>query len=148
MPHTEDHVNIIGWIPAALKIQERARDGTGAIANWVMRPQQKTVYFKRVRVQPLGECVATVARLFLNNGKDHTVAANNQLWDEITMPLTAVSEVAQLAYQPFEVNLWLPAGYRVNITIGTTVVAGFSIIGTAGKYSESVGVNELYEIPG
>lgn len=147
MPHTNDLVNIIDWVPYTVKTANSVRDGTGT-PNWVFKPQQKTVFFRRVRLQPLGTNDATVARLFINNGNDHSVAANNYLFDEVTCQQTALSEVAQLTYVPITVNLWLPAGYRINVLIGFTVAAGFAMGSIAGQYSGELSDPELYKIPG
>ncbi len=148
MPHTEDLVNSIEWVPYLVLQANNARDGTGT-PNWVFRPKEKTVFFRRVRIQPAGNNVATVARLFINNGDDHTVPANNILFDEVTCPATTTtSHAAQITYVPITVNLWLTAGRRVNVTFGILDApgtdAGFYLSSIAGQYSESVGDPKLY----
>lgn len=91
-------------------------------------------YLQKLRVRALGTNIATVMRVWLNNGSTTGTAANNTLFTEITCPATTVSEVAALAELEIPMNLALNAGYRVYVTVGTTVSAGFGVTAVAGKY--------------
>ena len=73
-------------------------------------------------------------RVFLNNGSTNATAANNTLYTESTIAATTLSEVAALADTEISMLLPLPAGYKVNITIGTTVAAGLAVTGVGGRY--------------
>ena len=69
---------------------------------------------------------------------DGATAANNSLYEEITLPATTLDEDAALTNQEIKFNdgdgLVLPPGYKLNITIGTTVAAGYAVTAVGGKY--------------
>ena len=93
-------------------------------------------YVQRLVARPLGTNVATVLRIFVNNGATNATAANNSLVAEMTLPAATLSEVASLP--PFELalNYALPAGYKINCTLGTTVAAGFALTVLGGSYTQ------------
>jgi hypothetical protein len=53
-------------------------------------------YVQRMRFRALGTNVATVARIFINNGGVTGTTDNNTLWDEISLPATTLSETSAL----------------------------------------------------
>ena len=75
-----------------------------------------------IKVRALGTNVATVIRIWLNNGAATGTAANNTLYLERTLSATTVSQVS------------LAAGYRVYATFGTAVAAGFHLTAVGGDY--------------
>ena len=91
-------------------------------------------YVQRVRFRPLGTNVATVARVWINNGGDTTTATNNSMWDEISFPITTVSQTAAQATYELPLNFPLPASYRLYVTLGTAVATGFDVTVIGGKY--------------
>lgn len=91
-------------------------------------------YVQRIRFRPLGSNAATVARVWINNGGDTTNASNNTLWDEIAIPLTSVSQTAAQATFELPLNFPLPPNYKLYVTLGTVVVAGFDVTVIGGKY--------------
>jgi hypothetical protein len=91
-------------------------------------------YVHKIRFRPLGTNVATVARIWLNNGSSTGTAANNTLIDEITLPATTVSQVAAQPMYELGLNFAIPAGYKIYVTIGTSVSAGFNATVLGGKY--------------
>jgi len=126
----------IQWAPAPLVVQNQAYDGTGTVAT-VFSSSISGSYVQRIRFKASGSTTATAARIFINNGSDNTTASNNFLFDEIT--LAAVTGVQTAATTVFEIpmNIALPAGYRINVTIGTTQIAG------GGWYAGAVGGSYL-----
>jgi len=91
-------------------------------------------YVQRIRFKPLGTNVATVARVWINNGSTNTVAANNTYWDDISLPSTTVSEVSAQPTFELPLNIALPANYKILVTLGTAVAAGYTITTIGGKY--------------
>lgn len=91
-------------------------------------------YIQRIRFKPLGTNVATVARVWINNGGVTTSAANNTLWDDISLPATTNSEISALPTFELPLNMALPAGYKIIVTLGTAVAAGYTITVIGGKY--------------
>ena len=57
--------------------------------------------------------VATVARVFINNGASTGTAANNTIWDEVTIASnTAVQNAATITYE-LPLNFALPPFYTI-----------------------------------
>lgn len=87
-----------------------------------------------IKVRALGTNVATVIRIFINNGSATTTAANNTLYLERTLNATTVSETAEQPDIILPLNISLPAGYRIYATFGTAVAAGFHLTAVGGDY--------------
>lgn len=85
-------------------------------------------------MRALGTNVATVLRVFVNNGFTNATAANNTLIAELTLPSTTLSEVAAQPDYVLPLNFALPAGYKINCTLGTAIAAGVDITAIGGKY--------------
>lgn len=74
-------------------------------------------------------------RFFVNNGSTNATAANNSLVGELGCPGTTVSESAANSPIPvIPVGVAFPAGYKLNITLGTAVSAGWQVTVVGGKY--------------
>lgn len=91
-------------------------------------------FVQKLRVRPKGTNVATVMRVFLNNGLTTATVANNMLYDEITLPATTNSEVAALLGYDVPMNIALPPGWRIYATFGTAVAGGYAVTTVAGNY--------------
>ena len=87
-----------------------------------------------IKVRALGTNVATVIRIWLNNGSATTTAANNTLYLERTLSATTVSETAEQPDIILPLNISLPAGYKIYATFGTAVAAGFHLTAVGGDY--------------
>ncbi|MBI2719344.1 MAG: hypothetical protein HY245_13200 [Rhizobiales bacterium] len=124
----------VQWATAALTAANTAKDGTGTVATVFTADATNGGYVAKLVARAIGTNVATVLRLFINNGATNATAGNNILFAEMTLPATTLSEVA--AQPPYELplNLALPAGYKLNCTIGTAVAAGYMLSVVGGKY--------------
>jgi hypothetical protein len=91
-------------------------------------------YVTRLVARPVGTNVASVLRVFLNNGSSNGTPANNILIAEATLPATAASAVAALQPVELPLNFPLPAGYVINVTLGTAVAAGYAVSVLGGDY--------------
>lgn len=91
-------------------------------------------YVQKIRFRPLGTNVATVARIWINNGSTTATATNNTLFDEISLASSTVSQTSALSIYELPLNIALPPSYRIYVTLGTTVVAGFDATVIGGKY--------------
>ena len=91
-------------------------------------------YVQRMRFRALGTNVVTVARIFINNGGVTGTTENNTLWDEITLPAVTVSEISALPTYELPLNFALPPGYKLFVTVGTAVAAGYDVTVIGGKY--------------
>lgn len=137
-----NNLPIIPQVPiagmATLATGNTAKDGTAGTTQ-LMVAGVNGAFLETIRFQPVGTNVATVCRIFLNNGSSNTVAANNTLWYEQQLPSTTLSEtVAQDANNGAGISLLLnraiPAGYKVYVVLSTTVAAGWQVTGNGGNY--------------
>ena len=94
-------------------------------------------YLNKLRFAPKGTNIQTVARIWINNGSTTGTAANNFLFQEVTLIATTSSETQSLPFTEVPLDIALPAGYKIYITVGTTVSAGFMVGVVAGKYTQS-----------
>lgn len=110
-----------------------AVDGTGTVVT-VFTAGAIGARLDYIKFWALGTNVATVARVFLNNGSTNATAGNNTMIGQITLPPTTLNNAAALAEQVLNLDISIPAGYVVNIVIGTTVAAGYAITAFGGDY--------------
>jgi hypothetical protein len=121
------------WGTTAITTANTAKDGTGTVLG-IYTAGSNGSFVQRVRFRPSGTAVQTVARLFINNGSTNATAANNILFDEITLSAITLSETAAQPSFEIPLNFALPAGYILNITIGTSVAAGWYVSAIGGDY--------------
>lgn len=126
----------IDWATTTLTTANTALDGTGTV-HIAATAGANGEYVRDLRFRSLGTNVQTVARIFINNGGDNAVAANNILFDEITLPATTAAANAAIAPYVLPLNLGLPAGYRILVTLGTTVAAGYRVSAVGGDFSNA-----------
>ncbi len=127
----------IQWNPAILITANTAKDGTGTVATMFTGQSAGNAagnFVQRLVARPLGTNVATVLRVFINNGSINTTASNNSLVAELTLPATTLSEIAAQPDYILPLNFVLPAGYKINCAIGTAVAAGFAVTVIGGEY--------------
>lgn len=122
-----------GGAAGPIKTANTAKDGTGTV-NTVFTGAVNGSGVRKIRFNAAGTNVASVARIFINNGGAHATPANNILWREISLPATTLTEVAQQLETVLFCDLVLPAGYKLLVVIGTTVSAGWFAIVEAGDY--------------
>lgn len=111
-----------------------AKDGTGTVVTVFTADATNGGYVQRMICRAAGTNVATVIRVFINNGSTNATAGNNTLIAEYTLAATTLSEVAALANYEIPLNIVLEPGFKLNVTIGTTVAAGYAITTVGGKY--------------
>lgn len=90
--------------------------------------------FDRLYLQPIGTNTASVARLWLNNGSATGTAANNRWFLDVSLPASTNSNVASIPAVIVELNLTVQQGYRLYLTLGTTVAAGYHGVVEGGNY--------------
>lgn len=87
-----------------------------------------------LKIRALGTNVATVVRVWINNGSVTTTAANNTLFIERALVASSLSESAELPDNIIPLSISLPSGYKIYVTFGTAVAAGFHVTAVAGDY--------------
>lgn len=130
----------ISWTNT-LKTANTAMDGTGTVAT-IFTAGADGARVERIRSRALGTNVATVLRIFINNGGDNATATNNALYAEITIAATTASAVASLlttnelpsALDTTAFPIVLPAGYKLLATVGTTIAAGLDVTAIGSSY--------------
>jgi hypothetical protein len=123
-----------GGAAGPLKTANTAKDGTGTVLTVFTSDATNGGFVQRLRFRSAGTNIATVARVFINNGSTNATVANNVLVDEMTLSATALSEVAAVTMYELPLNFALPAGYKINVVLGTTVAAGYCVSVIGGKY--------------
>ena len=111
-----------------------AKDGTGTVDTVFTADATNGSYLQKLIVRPRGTNIASVLRVFLNNGSTNATPANNCLIAELSLPATTNTEVAAIAGFELPINLPLDAGYKVNVTLGTTVAGGYAVSAHGGDY--------------
>lgn len=123
----------VQWSAAAITSANTAKDGTGTVTT-VFTSGADGGRVEKLVFQPLGTNVATVARVFVNNGQSNATPANNAYFVDVPLPATTLSESASMPRVEVTLNLTLPAGYKLNVTLGTAVAAGYIVTAIGGKY--------------
>jgi hypothetical protein len=123
----------VKWGPNAITTANTTADGTGTMLT-VFTAGANGSYVQRIRFRPSGTSVQTVARVFINNGLTNSAPSNNVLWDEVTLGAITISQTAAQTSFEIPLNFALPAGYVLNITLGTTVAAGYYVTVIGGDY--------------
>jgi hypothetical protein len=129
-------VPVISWVNAAGLVANTTTDlttGTNYNSGFTANATNGSrVDF--IRVRSLGTNVATVIRVWLNNGSTTATAANNTQFFDRTIAATTVSQTSELPDVILPINVSLPAGYKIYYTFGTAVAAGFGIQVVGGDY--------------
>lgn len=108
-------------------------DGTGTVATIFTAGANGSIV-QQISLWNLGTNVATVIRLFVNNGSTNTVAANNALIYEVAIAANTVSQTAASATYIIAPNIILPAGYKINATTGTAIASGVMVACQGGDF--------------
>lgn len=108
-------------------------DGTGTVAT-VFTASTNGSRIEKIKLKHLGTNVATVIRLFINNGSSNTTAANNSLYKEVTMAANTASQTAESTEVEIPVDLVLPASYKITCTTGTAIASGVQVTAVGGHY--------------
>jgi hypothetical protein len=130
----------IEWNATLVTAANTAKDGTGTVAT-LFTAGADGARVERIRARAAGTNVATVLRIFINNGGSNAVAANNILYADKTLAATTASEVASLALNELPDTtdttafpIVLPPGYKIIATLGTAVAAGYYLSAVGSSY--------------
>lgn len=90
---------------------------------------------ERLRFKAGGTNVATVARIFINNGSTPGTATNNTFYGEQSLPATTAIATAATDDIDYPMGgLVLPAGFRIYVGLATAVAAGWVVTPVGFKY--------------
>lgn len=119
--------------PGTLTAANTALDGTGATGRQLIFTCGGSAgsLLPSILFTHKGTNVATVMRVFRNNGSDPEVAANNVLIGEVAMAANTLSQTAASVQGSIQLNLKLGQvsanNERIYVTMGTAVAAGIHI---------------------
>ena len=122
------------WGTTAITSANTAKDGTGTVLLVFTANSADGDFLQEVRFCSAGTNVASVARIFLNNGSTNATPANNILIGEITLSATTISETSAQPIYVFPVNKLIATTQRIYVTIGTAVAAGYYVSAFGTKY--------------
>ena len=122
----------IGFAPG-VTAANTAKDGTGTV-DLIFTAGAEGAFVQKIKIRPKGTNVASVARIFLNNGSVPTSAANNMLFEEVGLPATTNSEVAAIVGNEIPMNIPLPPNWRIYVALGTAVAGGYAFTAIGGNY--------------
>lgn len=127
-----------GGTPGVITAANTNMDGTGATGRLlIFTAGGGGAFLPKIRACRKGTGVKTVARVWLNNGSDPEVAANNSLIREAAIPAGTADPDDPNPAGDIDINLdvSMPQNWRVYVTIGTAVADGihFTPIG-GGNY--------------
>jgi hypothetical protein len=114
-----------------------ANDYTGAGANNALvftADVTNGSFVQRLRFKAGGTNIASVARIFLNNGAAPTTATNNVFYGEVSLPATTAIATAATVEVDYPLGFALPPGFRIYFGLGTAVAAGWVCTPIAGVY--------------
>ena len=109
-------------------------DGTGTVVIIYSQLNSDGARVDYVRVKNTGTAVATVFRVFVNNGSGTNTASNNALVADQTIAAYTLSQTAAAADYVIPLGINLPIGYRLTATVGTTVANALAVTVFAGEY--------------
>lgn len=110
-----------------------ALDGTGTVVT-VYTAGANGSKIETINLWNIGSNIGTVVRFFINNGSTNTTAANNALIQEISWATNTVSQVASSTPVIIQPNIYLPASYKLNVTIGTAIASGIMVNAQGGDF--------------
>jgi hypothetical protein len=90
---------------------------------------------KYLRLQAIGTNVASLLRVFLNNGSAVGTAANNSPIGELPLPIATLSETA-MSGPPMvlPIDLELGPNERLYVVLATAVAAGWAVTAHGGDF--------------
>jgi hypothetical protein len=111
-------------------------DYTGVSANHVLAHTAGAdgSYIKKIKFVATGSNTASVARIYLNNGSSNTTATNNMLIGQLSLPGTTAINTAATAEPEYNLEMMIPATFRIYIGLGTTVAASWIPTCVGGDY--------------
>jgi hypothetical protein len=130
-------IGAIGGIGSTTLATVSAADYTGVGAQNILVFTSDATnggFVQRIRLKAIGTNVASVARIYINNGSTNGTATNNVFYGEISLPATTAATTAATVDVDYPLNIALPAGYKLYVGLGATVAAGWVVSVIAGAY--------------
>ena len=114
---------------------DTSRDATGTA--YELFKATTDCYIDRVIFQALGTNAATAARVFINVATPTTLGENNYLHREVTLASTTAIETAAVTPVELVLDVYLSAGQRLLVTVGTAPTAGITAsVAVGNRYGD------------
>ncbi len=91
-------------------------------------------FLRSIVAEAAGTNIASVVRIFINNGATNGTASNNALILQYSLPAVTAATATATAHIEIPINLAIPATYKVYVTLVTTVASGWNFSSTGGSY--------------
>lgn len=91
-------------------------------------------FVRSIELEAIGTNIATVLRVFINNGSTVGTEANNTLYCQYSLPATTASATTATSHISLPLNIALPASYTIQVVLGTTVANGWKVTAIYGDY--------------
>lgn len=113
-----------------------APDYTGIDADYALvhTAGSNGSYIRRLRFKAGGSNVATVARIFINNGSTVGTGTNNVFYGEVSLPATTATNTAATVDIDYPMEFALPSGFKIYVGYATAIAAGWVCTAIAGQY--------------
>lgn len=116
----------VSWAISALTANTTT-DLTGGTIYLLFTAGANGAYLDEIWLKALGTNIASLLRLWINNGSTTGTAANNTLYRDYTLPATTSSNTAMQPDMVIPIRKAIPAAYRIYATLPTGVAVGYDI---------------------
>lgn len=123
----------VGWA-SVVTTANTTKDLTSGTISLIFTAGADGAYINSIVGQPHGTNVASLARVFINNGATTATASNNTYIGQIGLPAITNSESAEVASVSLPLNIGIQGGYRIYVTLATAVAAGWQFTAVGGDY--------------
>jgi hypothetical protein len=129
-------VGDVQWVISATTANNTADMTSGTVYSVYTADTTNGGYIQKLRFKPLpsANSNATVARVWINNGGDTSVASNNTLFDEVSLGATIISTTSALQVYELPMNFAMSPGHRIYVTLSAQAIGGYDITAIGGKY--------------
>jgi hypothetical protein len=124
-----------GGSAGAWKTANTAMDGSGTVLTVFTADATNGSWLSGINLSPAGTNIASLARVFINDGTSQTSNGTHSiLYREQALPVSTLSQTAAMQAIYIPINKYIPAGYKIQLTLGTTVAAGYYASADGGNY--------------
>ncbi len=111
-------------------------DYTGISANHrlVFTAGANGAFIQRLRFKAVGTNVATVARIYINNGATNATATNNSFYGEVALPATTGINTTSTVDIDYPMDFGINPSFRIYVGVATTVASGWVCMPVGGEY--------------
>lgn len=99
------------------------KDGTAADIVTIFTAGVNGSYVRKIRLTAMATTVGGIGRFWLNNGSDHTSAANNTLIAMKDLPTVADIDAGAVTEIDIEINEAIPANWKIYMGVAGLAAA-------------------------